>query len=474
MTVPVMARAASNNLMLTDAEPQYASRLCWAAAEVLAVNQFYPNCPPTTSTPPATPAFFSTSQGLEAGYHGWNYSTSSPPLSTLSWFLSTCEGNIQRKPDCNDWDSPQLYGLTFKWGKDFNDSNGSPDPDGLNWEAITQEIDNGRPVLFKWGYLLDGTGTSPVAKHQLVVIGYSDDDGSQQLQIWDPLPWPDPLPSQVPACGPASDVVVTSDHNRWIPFSTYRNPLNDMGGQVTALHDLDQWDLEMAAPIARARGAPVLVRYDEAPPPATPAPVHKLPHPPPQAPVQVSFAKALSVALPESRRLDLQVPGAAPRSLGVPFPIVALGFQQLLGAADHPSSLLTGTTSAILFPVESQGEVVDAFLMLFMEGRWQRGGYANLGITRRLVNVRARYAKGQQVSLDSFYMVSVPGEVAFFAAYGKGKQAILIPASTDPSIDAVAGKGVPAEPQLRTLIHVIQRDLQRYQAHSRAAVRSRG
>jgi len=71
-------------------------------------------------------------------------------------------------------------------------------------------------------------------------------------------------------------------------------------------------------------------------------------------------------------------------------------------------------------------------------------------------------------------MVSVPGEVAFFAAYGKGKQAILIPASTDPRIGAVAGKGVPAEPQLRKLIQVIQRDLQRYQVRSRATVRPGG
>jgi hypothetical protein len=71
--------------------------------------------------------------------------------------------------------------------------------------------------------------------------------------------------------------------------------------------------------------------------------------------------------------------------------------------------------------VESQGEVVDAFLMLFMEGRWQRGSYANLGITRRLVHVRAHHAEKQHIPLDSFYMVSVPGEVAFFAAFGSSR-----------------------------------------------------
>jgi hypothetical protein len=179
------------------------------------------------------------------------------------------------------------------------------------------------------------------------------------------------------------------------------------------------------------------------------------------------------MALPQSRQLALQVSGAAPRSLGVPFPIVGLGFQQLLRAVDDPTGLLAGTTSAILVPVESQGEVVDAFLMLFMERRWQRGGYANIEITRRLVDVRARYAAQQHLPIDSFYMVSVPGEVAFFAAYGKGKKAVLIPASTDRTIDAVAGKAVLADKQLRKLIHAIRRDLQRYPDRSRDTARPR-
>jgi hypothetical protein len=179
------------------------------------------------------------------------------------------------------------------------------------------------------------------------------------------------------------------------------------------------------------------------------------------------------MALPQSRKLDLQVPNGAPRSLGVPFPIVGLGFQQLLGAVDEPTRLLAGTTSVVLFPVESQGQVVDAFLMLFTERRWQRGGYANIEITRRLVDVRARYAAQQHLPLDSFYMVSVPGEVAFFAAHGKGKQAILIPASTDPAIDAVAGKAVLADKQLRKLTAAIKLDLQRHSGPTLDTVRPR-
>jgi hypothetical protein len=175
----------------------------------------------------------------------------------------------------------------------------------------------------------------------------------------------------------------------------------------------------------------------------------------------VPFVEALRAALPQSRHLDLQLPGAAPRTLGVPFPIVGLGFQRLLRAVGDPTRLLDGGTSAILFPVESQGEVVDAFLLLFRERRWRRAGYANVEITRRLVDVRARYAAQRHLPLHKFYMVSVPGEVAFFAAYGQRKKAVLIPASTDPTIDAVAGNAVPAGEQLLKLIAVIQNDLRR-------------
>jgi hypothetical protein len=226
---------------------------------------------------------------------------------------------------------------------------------------------------------------------------------------------------------------------------------------VTAVHAQDQWDLAVIA----VPDAPVLSVDGGTPPHPFLPPFHRLPQPPQRALRQMRFAEALHTALPQSRQLDLQVPGTAPRSLGVPFPIVGLSFQQLLSAVDDPTGLLAGSTSAILFPVESRGEVVDAFLLLFMERRWQRGGYANVEITRRLVDVRARYAAQKRLPLHSFYMVSVPGEVAFFAAYGKGKNAVLIPASTDPTIDAVAGNAVPANEQLRKLIDAIQRDLRR-------------
>jgi hypothetical protein len=452
-------RAASNTLVLSEAEPQYASKLCWAAADVLAVNQFYVNCPtPTKPNPP----LLGTSQSREAAYN------ESLMGGSLSWWENTCEQlNIQ---ECDDWGLPRLQGLNSKTGFTGTPATTGTNTTGLTWEAVKQEIDAGRPFLFRWVYSTNGTSsTSPVGPHQLVATGYSDEKdsvGTRWLQIWDPWPIPPGEPvSQVPACGPAPGVQVTNGHSRWTPFSNYSHPVNDMGVPVTAVHKKDQWQLEMLAPqVPEVPQAPTLfVDHGTPPPPPAAAPrFFKFVHPASTALPKKSFAEALRAAVPQSRQLELQVPGAAPRSLGVPFPIVGLGFVQLLGARDDPTRLLAGTTSAILFPVESQGEVVDAFLMLFMQGRWQRGGYANLEITQRLVDVRARYAAPEQLPLDSFYMVSVPGEVAFFAAYGNGKKAVLIPASTDPSIGAVAGEAMPAAEQLLKLIAVIEHDLQRH------------
>src|SRR5271168_3972835 len=94
---PLMAWAASKNLVLTDAEPQYANKLCWAAADVLAVNNFYPHCPAPPSTPTANPALFPTSQALEAAY---NWKATSGSVTPLSTYLSNCETTIG---NCNDW-----------------------------------------------------------------------------------------------------------------------------------------------------------------------------------------------------------------------------------------------------------------------------------------------------------------------------------------------------------------------------------
>ena len=466
MTVPLMARAASNTLVLTDAEPQYANKLCWAAADVLAVNQFYPSCPKPPLAPPANPPPFPTSQALESA---WHMSTKLGGGS-IAWYLwNRCKPDIQI---CNLWDFPPLHGLTVTKGFAGTPATTGTNTVGLLWKAVKQEIDAGSPFLFIWTYPDNDTGLLPVGAHQLVATGYSDEidsEGTQYLQIWDPWPVPLALPSDgVSACGPAPGVVVTPEHSRWVYFSTYTNAGNDMGVTVTPLHQEDRWHLSGGPPPSSTPSVPSapVLSIDggtPAPPPSPPPSPPPTPSPPTPLP-EMSFAEALDGALPEARQLDLRIPGVAAPTLGVPFPIVGLGFKKLLGAADNPTKLLTGTTSAILFPVVSHGTVVDAFLMLLTDRRWHRGGYANLEITQRLVAFRARYAGQKHLPVASFYMVSVPGEVAFFAAHGKGKNAIFIPASTDPAIKAVAGKAAPGAKLLTALIREIRDDLRRYAA----------
>jgi hypothetical protein len=96
--------------------------------------------------------------------------------------------------------------------------------------------------------------------------------------------------------------------------------------------------------------------------------------------------------------------------------------------------------------------------MSFHDGHWERRGYANTGVTRLLVKARDNYATEHHLPTRSFYVVSIPGRAAFFAAYGRGNDAVLIPASTDPSINAVEGKPAPAATQLEYVAIAIHRD----------------
>src|SRR5262249_38213411 len=160
---------------------------------------------------------FPTSQALEAALNWLDIWGHPHTPALLSGQLPTCESDIG---NCNYWGSPQLYGLTAKTG---NKPPGSTDPhwsldSGLDWEGVMQEIVAGRPIVFVWDYASNGsTKHRPVGRHQLVATGYSDEldgTGTRYLQIWDPWPVPNPLPSEVPACGPAPGVqVVTDDHS---------------------------------------------------------------------------------------------------------------------------------------------------------------------------------------------------------------------------------------------------------------------
>jgi hypothetical protein len=432
------ACAVTTILPLTDLEPQYASQLCWAAADTIAVNSFF-----ATSCTSGTTAG-RTSQAVEAAYNELGIkSVASLPAAnpaTVSNMLNNCETNVQI---CNKAGNPILPGLTYKTTTGGN---------ALSWSEATQQIDSGHPFLFVWDYPTASSGSKkPSGLHELIAIGYSDDAGEQQLVIWDPWPVPETLPVAVPACGPAnigvSVAALQSDHLKRIAFSLYVDPESDMG--IMADHGSDQYDLAAL----KTPEPPPDVQVNSMGPQAPQPPSHGKPRK--KRVVGVSFARALHDALTTHERTGILRSG---EKVGTPFPIIGLGLDDLRRGSANPDSLLTRTTAVVLYPVESNGKVTDAFLMLFRDGHWVRGGYANTGITRLLVQARARYAKDHGLADRDFYMVSVPGRAAFFAGFGLGAKAVLIPASSDPSISATAGRAVSAELQLKRVADAIHRD----------------
>jgi hypothetical protein len=431
------AKAVTVELPLTDLQPQYASQLCWAAADAIAVNSFY-------ATPCQTGnAAGRTSQAVEAGFNVLDVTTLAT-LATLqpanvSTVLSECETNIQV---CNYAGNPILPGLTYK-----KTAGGA----ALSWAQAKAQIDAGHPFLFQWNYPASGGTSKPVGLHELVAIGY--DDSAQQLIIWDPWPVPRTLPVAVPACDPANTNIssqLKTAHTDKIDFSAYVDPENEMG--VAAAHSGDQYDL--ALPAAAVPDAPVL-HIDAAQEPTPPTPKKKLQRY--RQDSGVHFESALKHALPESLRPTM-LKDPVSQTFGTPFPIIGLQLEDLRRLGSNPQALLTRTTTAVLFPVESKGVVVDAFLMLLRDGKWHRGGYANAEITRLLVQARNTYATKERLSPDRFYLVSVPGRAAFFAAHGRDNRAVLIPASSDPSINVVAEVPVPAVQAFKDLSAAIKRD----------------
>jgi hypothetical protein len=463
MAAPAPSGAASVILTL-DLEPQYGSQLCWAAVNTIAMSSFFPS---TSCQANASPG--RTSQAKDAAYSILNITALSaalPPLTSpptpppglkqrlmtdptsVTTDLGACETNVQ---ECNRSGVPILLGLTYK----TTNTNCTSTNTGLSWTQAKQQLAAGHPFLFVWGPPGPCSST-PSGLHQLIAIGYSDDSGTQQLWIWDPWPVPNTsdVISKVPACGPVTNPGLTaaqvgSGHLKLIDFSVYTNPESDMG--VAAVHDDDQYDL--ALPGVPAAPPNLNVSHNWSPVPRSDSRANTI--------MGMSFTQVLFSSQPAGTKSAMPAmpsgnPAAGgPRELGIAFPIVGLGVEQL--KQPNPTNLLAQSVSTVLIPVEVKGMVVDAFLMLLHNGQWERGGYANTEVTRLLVEARRRYAAEHQLSQKDFYMVSVPGRAAFFVAHGYGSQAVLIPASNDPLIGAVAGSATPAATQFARLTDAINR-----------------
>ena len=426
--------SAKTVLLHLDLQPQYASQLCWAAVDVIAVNSFFTGACSSDATPGRT------SQVMQATQNQIKNGIGGTPVAVLD----DCKSDIQ---DCNHRGVPSLTGLQF-----------DPAPsDGLTWEQAKQQLNGGHPFVFSWIYSADETNQDQDrdGEHFLIAIGYKEESGKKLLTIWDPLPVPEPVPHAAPVCGAANVSFSRRTHTRSIPFDTYKNPVNDMG--VDAVHGRDMINLAVAPSShsqSDAETRPSLLSWSQIPASTI-------------ATTRSSFASRVSLPSSSERRSVRASPepsdsagtpdNPAPIE-GIPFPIVALSLAELRTNRANLGELLKQKRAAFLYPLESDGTVVDSYLKILRGGTQVRGGDSNTEVTRLLVEARDRYARKHNLNVRNFYMVSVPGRAAFFAGIGEGSHAMLLPASTDPSINAVAGKAVPAQKQLGLLVAAIERD----------------
>ena len=275
-------------------------------------------------------------------------------------------------------------------------------PDHFGIEIDTRKC----PVTIRWDYGNETNGSSRGGGHALIITGYKAD--THQLRLWDP--WPALLnPDQQ-----------TSQHEKWIPYDTYVDPLNDEGMDAVAQHEFDEFKLRRKG----TRVSDIDCDY------------------PPLAPQSATDASRESSVDFERGIPDLQKPIAeflrghvvldsagdavhGPYVTGEPFPIIPLS-TALLRKASRPESLLKPQTSAVVVPILKDGQVIDSFLMLHDKRGWRAGGYSNNKIAALLTETRDIHAPKEAPAL-SFYLVSIPGLSTFFVAQGFTDRARLAP-----------------------------------------------
>jgi hypothetical protein len=406
--------------------PQCLPLLCWAATGQVAMNSF------------VSTTHQSVAQWEMVQTHKRNRISADDPC-----FHQLPEGDAQNPSPCDVTGDPdqslRFFAYDFDTRNFGNNTNSPPpcDPTHLCWEEIQQEIaGRGHPALFEWTYE-DG------ANHYLVITGYyTTSTKKKKLRIWDPLP-------------------VAVGSARAINFATYaaQGGSNDMGRPVW--HFGDYYNVHPNLP-----GNANDVRVGRLQPAAlTSEPVAAAVATPPSL-YDVSIDEARRTSLPAARdylhELQLeqsQEPGGSQTlQLGLAFPVIALGLNDLIASEGHsPLTLLRTLTHVALYPVEARDGVLDSFLTIRGPSGWAEGGYANITVTQRLDGYRRQYAVAKHLPESSFYLLSVPALSAFFAAVGAGSDTLLIPATDDASLGARAGQPQRAIRLIPRLIAAAQR-----------------
>ena len=261
--------------------------------------------------------------------------------------------------------------------------------------------------------------------HFLLAVGYSDGGtaDTQMVSIYDPWNGGDYL-------APPDPTETHHDDQTLKPFAAYFGS-SDMG--LTTLH-LSDYGLEE---VSRVPPEEFLTKSQPH------VPTEKLLtewRPPTNDPIQSGPAVPLDRSILESNpfaltavthyaSLHVRADGGngSELRLGPALPIVPVGITDLIRAGRSPArELLRPDTDRILYPVEQDGVVVDAFILTRVGDRWVEGGYANTAIVRQLVELRARM--GRACDADTCYLVSIPGLRVFLLARRTGTSATLVSA----------------------------------------------
>jgi hypothetical protein len=128
------------------------------------------------------------------------------------------------------------------------------------------------------------------------------------------------------------------------------------------------------------------------------------------------------------------IPPGVRLTIGQPFAIESIDLAQLRDIPAAQRLMREHKTYVVLYPVMAEDMVVDSFLMARIKGHWVERGYANNEVTRRLVRIRAAHAARGHEPPDVYYFVSIPEVRAFFAAFERGAETMLISTTTDPLI----------------------------------------
>jgi hypothetical protein len=131
-------------------------------------------------------------------------------------------------------------------------------------------------------------------------------------------------------------------------------------------------------------------------------------------------------------------------------PVLAISGRQLADARGDAARIMVDRVSSAIVADRTRTRISRVYLVLNDERSWRREGYVNIGIVRKLFEVRHRRGGEEFGALRKFYLVSIPSSRAFFLAAGPpGPDTTLIPIESDPDlctregVEVSAGKVLP-------------------------------